>query len=95
VRFDPAHENRIVFSGGALNAPLGLALTRDHRLIAANGDDGNLVEIDPFTGRQIGVKLVDDTGGPPAGAGALFGLLATPDGVYFVDDAANTFNLLH
>src|SRR6202042_3512192 len=30
--------------GGALNDPLGLTLTRDHRLIAANGDDGNLVE---------------------------------------------------
>jgi hypothetical protein len=95
VRFDPEHEGRIVFSGGALNAPLGLTITHDHRLIAANGDDGNLVEIDPFTGRQIGEKLVDDSGGPPAGAGALFGLLATPDGVYFVDDASNTFNLLH
>jgi hypothetical protein len=95
VRFDPEHEGRIVFSGGALNAPLGLTITHDHRLIAANGDDGNLVEIDPFTGRQIGEKLVDDSGGPPAGAGALFGLLATPDGVYFVDDASNSFNLLH
>ena len=81
--------------GGALNDPLGLTLTPDHRLIAANGNDGNLVEINPSTGKQVATKLVDNTGGPPPGAGALFGLIATCDGVYFVDDASNTFNLLH
>jgi DNA-binding beta-propeller fold protein YncE len=81
--------------GGALNDPLGLTLTRDHHLIAANGDDGNLVEVNAFNGKQVGVKLVDNTGGPPPGAGALFGLIAVHDGVYFVDDASNTFNLLH
>jgi hypothetical protein len=41
------------------------------------------------------LKLVDNSGGPPPGAGALFGLIAVTDGVYFVDDATNTFNLLH
>jgi hypothetical protein len=94
-RFTPSDKGMTVFSGGALNAPLGLTITRDGRLIAANGDDGNLVEINPFTGRQIATKLVDDSGGPPPGNGALFGLLATGEGVYFVDDAANTFDLLH
>ena len=84
-----------VSQGGALNDPLGLTLTQDHHLIAANGNDGNLVEINPWSGEQIAVKLVDDTGGPPPGAGALFGLIAESDGVYFVDDASNTFNLLH
>jgi hypothetical protein len=84
-----------LFQGGALNDPLGLTLTPDHRLIAANGNDGNLVEINPSTGKQVATKLVDNTGGPPPGAGALFGLIATCDGVYFVDDASNTFNLLH
>ena len=39
--------------------------------------------------------LVNNTGGPPPGAGALFGLISVDDGVYFVDDASNTFNLLH
>ena len=94
-RFRPAGIGETVSEGGALNGPLGLALTPDDRLIAANGDDGNLVEIDPFTGRQIATNLVDSSGGPPQGAGALFGLLAVPGGVYFVDDATNTFNLLH
>jgi len=81
--------------GGALNDPLGLVLTPNHYLIAANGDDGNLVEMNAISGKQIAVKLVDDTPGPPPGAGALFGLFATRDGVYFVDDDSNTFNLLH
>ena len=81
--------------GGAFNDPLGLTITRDHHLIAANGNDGKLVEVNAFSGKQVAVKLVDDTGGPPPGAGALFGLIAVRDGVYFVDDASNTFNLLH
>jgi hypothetical protein len=84
-----------VSRGGALNDPLGLAFAPNHHLIAANGDDGNLVEIDPFSGRQVATKLVDSSGGPPPGSGALFGLFVTPDGVYFVDDATNTFNLLN
>lgn len=84
-----------VSQGGALNDPLGLALTPGHHIITANGNDGNLVETDPATNMQVAVKLVDNSGGPPPGSGALFGLAVTADGVYFVDDATNTFNLLH
>lgn len=84
-----------ISQGRALNDPLGLALAPNHHLIAANGDDGNLVEIDPFSGNQVATKLVDNSGGPPPGSGALFGLFVTPAGVYFVDDATNTFNLLN
>lgn len=84
-----------VSEGGALNDPLGLALAPNHHILTANGDDGNIVETDPFSGKQVAVKLVDNTGGPPPGSGALFGLIAASDGVYFVDDASNTFNLLH
>jgi hypothetical protein len=84
-----------VTEGGDLNGPLGISLTPDGRLIAANGDDGNLVEIDTANGKQISEKLVDNTGGPPPGNGALFGLYATENSVFFVDDASNTFNLLH
>lgn len=84
-----------VSEGGALNDPLGLALAPDHHILTANGDDGNIVETNPFTGRQVAVKLVDDTPPAPLGAGALFGLIASSDGVYFVDDVSNTFDLLH
>jgi len=94
-RIFPADTGSTVSQGGALNDPLGLTITPNHHLVAANGDDGNLVEIDPASGKQVAVKLVDSSGGPPPGNGALFGLFATADGVYFVDDASNTFNLLH
>jgi hypothetical protein len=64
-------------------------------LLVANGDDGYIVEVNPFTYKQVAAKLADNTGGPPPGAGALFGLIAAEGGVYFVDDASNTLNLLH
>ena len=40
--------------------------------------------------------MLDSSGSPP-GAGALFGLAVAPggSGVYYVDDATNTLNLLH
>ncbi len=91
----PVNLGLTVSRGGKLNDPLGLALAPNHHLLAANGDDGNIVEVNPLTYRQVAVKLVDNTGGPPPGAGALFGLIATNDGVYFVDDASNTLDLLH
>ena len=94
-RADSAKTGFTVTEGGALNDPLGLVLAPNHHLVVANGDDGNLVEVDPETGKQVAVVLVDSSGGPPPGAGALFGLIAVSDGVYFVDDATNTFNLLH
>jgi hypothetical protein len=95
-RWFPSDGGFTVTEGGDLNDPLGISLTPDgRRLISANGDDGNLVEINTATGKQISEKLVDNTGGPPPGSGALFGLYATENSVFFVDDASNTFNLLH
>jgi DNA-binding beta-propeller fold protein YncE len=93
-RTHPDGVGRTVSQGGALNDPLGLALTPDHHLVSANGNDGNIVEINPRGGKQVAVELVDNTGSPP-GAGALFGLTAVPEGVYFVDDISNTLNLFH
>ena len=60
-----------------------------------NALDGFLVETTPG-GTQIDTRLLDNTNSPP-GNGALFGLAVAPHGagVYYVDDAANTFNLLH
>jgi hypothetical protein len=94
-RFRSAGTGFTVSEGGALNDPLGLVLAPNHHILSANGDDGNIVETNPRTGKQVAVKLVDNTGGPPPGSGALFGLIAGSDGVYFVDDASNTFDLLH
>jgi hypothetical protein len=84
-----------VSRNGALKGPLGVAIAPNGDILAVNSANGNLVEIRP-DGRQVAVKKLD-TSGSPAGAGALFGLAVAPrgDGVYFVDDATNTLDLLH
>jgi hypothetical protein len=83
-------------AGGSLNAPLGLVVAQSNgHLLTVNGADGFITEINP-AGVQVAKTLLDDTGGPPPGNGALFGLVFDPArGVYFVDDASNTMNLLH
>ena len=82
-------------AGGSLNAPLGLIVAEDGgHLLTVNGADGFITEMNP-EGKQVAKTLIDSTGSP-AGAGALFGLVFDPaHGVYFVDDASNTLNLLH
>ena len=94
--FPDNHGGQTVTSGGHLNAPLGLTIAPNGNILTANGGDGNLVETTPW-GTQVTSLLIDNSGGPPPGAGALFGLAVTPcnNGVYFVDDATNTLNLLH
>jgi sugar lactone lactonase YvrE len=82
-----------VFGGGALNAPLGLAIAPNGDILTANGGDGNMVETTP-AGTQASVKAVDVTN---TGAGVLFGLaIRTNDqGLYFVNDGNNTLDVLH
>jgi DNA-binding beta-propeller fold protein YncE len=93
IRTQIAGTGRTVSMGGALNDPLGVSLIgRD--LFVANGKDENIVEVNIRTGQQVDVDLLDSSGTPP-GAGALFGLWALSGEVFFVDDATNTFNLLH
>jgi len=82
-----------VTMGGALNDPLGLIVLADGNIVTANGGDGFAVETTP-SGHQIAKVLLDNSGNPP-GAGALFGLVATGQGLYYVDDATNTLNLFH
>jgi hypothetical protein len=86
-----------VSRGGALNGPLGLAVAPNGDALTVNSLDGNAVETTPL-GAQVAVVALDTTMAPPAlpGAGALFGLAVAPGGrgLYFVDDATNTLNLL-
>ena len=84
-----------VTRGRHLNGPLGLVVAPGGNILTVNSGDGNLVETTPF-GFQIAVRTLDSSGSPP-GAGALFGLAVKPfhRAVYFVDDATNTFALLH
>jgi hypothetical protein len=80
-----------VSSKGALNGPLGLAITPNGHIITANAGDGNLVETTP-AGSQIAVKTVETA----TGAGSLFGIAIVRGGrgVYFVDDGDNTVKVL-
>lgn len=73
---------------GSLNDPLGLTRAPNGDLIAANGNDGKLVEVTP-SGNQVTKKLVIKKG-----AGDLFGLFATSTEVYFVNDGTNVLDVL-
>jgi len=89
-RFAPAPNGGLtVTSGGSLSAPLGMTLAPNGNILTANGGNGDIVETTPF-GFQFPPV---DTG---AGEGGLFGLTLTPDqrGVYFVNDAENTLEVL-
>jgi hypothetical protein len=95
MRSTSAGRGVTVSQGGALNGPLGLAMAPNDHILTVNAGDGNIVETTP-SGRQVATMTLDSSGSPP-GAGALFGLAVAPggSGVYYVDDAANTLNLLH
>jgi sugar lactone lactonase YvrE len=86
---------RLVTQNGMLSMPLGLAIAPNGNVLTVNGGNGDIVETTP-SGAQVAETLLDSSGSPP-GAGALFGLAVRPDlhGVYYVDDATNTLNLLH
>ena len=82
-----------VTMGGSLNDPLGLTVGPDGNIVTMNGGDGFAVKTSP-SGQQVGKGLLDSSGSPP-GAGALFGVaIANGTGLYYVDDATNTLNLL-
>jgi hypothetical protein len=95
VRFSSAGIGNVVTSNGYLNTPLGLTIAPNGDVLTVNAGDGFLVETTPG-GSQIAKAQLDSSGSPP-GAGALFGLALTPNanGIYYVDDAANTLNLFH
>jgi hypothetical protein len=94
TRSSPSWNGRTLTMGGSLNDPLGLTVAPDGHIITVNGNDGLATEITPH-GAQIAKKLLDNTGGPPPGAGTLFGVLFDPEvGLVFVDDGSNTLNVL-
>ncbi len=94
-RMSTALSGADVTSNGWLNAPLGLTLAPNGDILTVNAGDGRIVET-TASGMQSAFAWLDKSGSPP-GSGALFGLVVTPlrNGVYFVDDATNSFELLH
>jgi hypothetical protein len=98
TRTNSAGEGQLASSTNAmtshLNGPLGLTIAPNGDVLTVNGDDGYIVETTP-SGTEVDAELIDSSGTPP-GSGALFGLAIAPHhaGVYFVDDATNTLDLL-
>jgi hypothetical protein len=78
---------KTVSEGSALDQPLGLMIAPDGDVIAANGANGNAVEVTP-TGHQVANVQMD----PLNAGGDLFGLAVSPSGhgIVFVDDGDNT-----
>jgi len=79
-----------VATGGFLNGPLGMTLAPNGDILTANANDGHIVETTP-----AGAEFQPAETG--AGEGGLFGLTVAPSlkGIYFVNDANNTLELLH
>ncbi len=95
TRMTSAGTGAVVTSGRFLNAPLGLAIAPNGNVLTVNGGNGRIVETTPG-GAQVAHRFLDTSGSPP-GSGALFGLAVAMhgNGVWFVDDAANTLRLFH
>jgi hypothetical protein len=92
-RTTSAGVGRLVTKDGLLSWPLAMVYTPGGHLLACNGKDGRLVEIDPLSGKQIYAQWIDnDQAQSPPGNGDLFGIAMTPDGLgfYYVEDDVNT-----
>ena len=90
-----------VFKGTPLNMPGGLAVNPlNGNLLVVNLMDNNLVELNPTSGKVVGVKQIDPAVVDNQGNGsALFGVVATKDRagnlrVFFTDDNTNSLDVL-
>jgi len=93
TRSDSAGTGRVVTKDGLLSWPLALAWTPEGHLLACNGKDGRVVEVDPLKNEQIYAQWINnDQAQSPPGNGDLFGIAMLPDnsGFYYVADDVNT-----
>jgi hypothetical protein len=92
TRSDSAGTGRTVTSGGQLQRALALCVTADGHILATNGKNGEVVEFDPVSGKQLAAQWIDSNQAQsPPGNGDLFGLALAPDGsgFYYVEDDTN------
>ncbi len=92
ARRDSARQGRKISKDGLLNRPLAMGFAANGHLLVVNGLNGQVVEIDPASGKQDGAIWIDaDEAQTPAGSGDLFGIAMTPDGkgFYYVEDDVN------
>ncbi len=92
TRTGSAGTGRTVTEGGLLQRPLALAATAGGHILATNAKNGQVVEFDPVSGKQLAAQWVDSNQAQsPPGNGDLFGLAVAPDGggFYYVEDDVN------
>jgi hypothetical protein len=75
--------------GGALSAPLGMAIAPNGDLIVVNGNNGNAVEITP-AGKQVATRTLIKNG-----AGDLFGIITTQQGLLINNDGTNALDAVN
>ncbi len=98
TRRDSAGTGRDVTKDGMLQRPLAMVAAPNGHLLVTNGLNGQVVEIDTESGRQVGARWVDpNKAQSPPGSGDLFGIAMTPagDGFYYVEDDVNMLVLAH
>jgi hypothetical protein len=92
TRSTSAGTGTVVTSNSLLVDPLSLIMAPNGHLLSCNGLNGQIVEIDPVSGKQIYAQWLDvDQAQTPPGNGDLFGLAVKPDGtgLYYVEDDTN------
>ena len=92
TRTDSAGQGQSISKAGLLNRPLAMGFAANGHLLVVNGLNGQVVEIDPASGRQDGAIWIDsDEAQTPPGSGDLFGIAMMPGGkgFYYVEDDVN------
>jgi hypothetical protein len=96
TRTDSDGPGRIVTKEGLLAWPLAMVLLENGHLLVCNGKNGQAVEVDPQSGKQIYAHWLDpNQAQSPPGNGDLFGLAMAPEGksFFYVEDDVNALVL--
>jgi hypothetical protein len=96
TRTTSAGTGKEITKDGLLHRPLAMTSAPNGHLLVTNGLNGQVVEIDPTTGKQLYAQWIDaDKAQVPPGSGDLFGIAMTPagDGFYYVEDDVNNLVL--
>jgi hypothetical protein len=93
TRTTSAGTGRTVTEAGLLKRPLAMCFAPNGNLLVTNAKNGQAVEVDPKTGKQLYAQWIDaDQAQSPPGNGDLFGIALKPDGsgFYYVADDVNS-----
>ncbi len=98
TRKDSAGTGTLVTKDGMLKRPLAMALAPNGDLLACNGQNGEVVEINPLLHTQVAARWVNvNKAQSPPGNSDLFGIAMTLDGkgFYYVNDDVNQLAVAH